>query len=53
MDYGSGKCTINVATLECIGIRKSAPGIVETTIFQSMCPGEVGCNVWIATFVGQ
>ena len=34
MDYGSGKCTINVATVGCKGIRKCAPSIVETTILR-------------------
>ena len=32
MDCGSRKCTMNVATVGCRGIRKSARSIVETTI---------------------
>ena len=32
VDCGSRKCTMNVATVGCRGIRKCARSIVETTI---------------------
>ena len=32
MDCGSHKCTMNIATVECRGIRKSTRSIVKTTI---------------------
>ena len=32
MDTGSGKCTMNVPTVGCTGIKKSAPSIVVPTI---------------------
>ena len=32
MDIGSGKCTMNVPTVGCTGIRKSAPSIIVPTI---------------------
>ena len=48
MDTGSGKCTMNVPTVGCTGIKKSAPSIVVPTILLVGVQGE-----WVAMYEQQ
>ena len=48
MDTSSGKCTMNVPTVGCTGIRKSAPSIVVPTILSVGVQGK-----WAAMYGHQ